>query len=278
MARCNCGSECGCALTAGSGILVSGSGTPTVPWVVSAVTNCTEVRACLSEGTGIDFNTATGVISVCVSPDTGNNITLDANGCLFVAGAPGTVTTGCGVLGTGTPGDPVRASTGTWPFTCDPEDNGSVVACGSDGVLRGEPPYHTYYFQSLQEQLFPANPAVPAGDDVVVHTFSFNVTNPDPCRTMRVLQWRDVDIDLDLPAGADGATGISTDEMTHLTNHGNATAFDQHFQVGKVTQPNAALAPGATVTLTLEAALGKGSGGATYNRIQASYRVWLMPV
>jgi hypothetical protein len=278
MARCGCGSECGCNLVAGDNIQVSGSGTSAVPWVVTALTDCAEVRQCLTGVDGVDFDQGTGEIGVCVSPDAGNNIVRDANGCLFVAGAPGTVTTGCGILGVGSPGDPVRANTGTWPFTCPPETNGSVVACDANGLLKGEPPYHTYYFQSLQQQDFPADPAVPAGDDVVVHTFSFDVTNPDPCRSMRVLQWRDLDVDFNLPVGADAASGISTDEMTHVTNHGTATAFDEHTQVGKVTQPNASLAPGAMVTLTLEAALGKGSAGATYNRIQGTFRVWLMPV
>lgn len=278
MARCNCGGECSCVLTAGDNATVSGSGSTAVPWVVSAVTNCAEVRQCLTGVDGIDFDQGTGEIGVCVSPDPGNNIVRDANGCLLVTGAPGTVTAGCGVLGTGAPADPVRANTGTWPFTCTPEANGSVIACDANGVLKGEPPYHTYYFQSLQQQDFPANPAVPAGDDVIVTTFSFDVTNPDPCRAMRVVQWRDLDVDFNLPVDADAASGISTDEMTHVTNHGTATAFDQHIQVGKVTQPNATLAPGATVTLTVEAALGKGSNGATYNRIQATFRVLMLPV
>jgi hypothetical protein len=278
MARCGCGGECSCALTAGDNIQVSGSGTPTVPWVVTALTDCAEVRQCISGDDGIDYDDTTGVIGVCVSPNAGNNITRDVNGCLFVAGAPGTVQVGCGLVGDGSAGTPVTVNTPAWPFACDPTANGSAVTCDTNGQLRGEPPYHTYFFQSLQQQDFPANPAVPAGDDVIVHTFSFDVTNPDPCRPMRVLQWRDLDVDFNLPAGADAASGISTDEMTHVTNHGTATAFDQHTQVGKVTQPNATLAPGASVTLTIEAALGKGTGGATYNRIQGTFRVWMMPV
>lgn len=278
MARCGCGGECSCALTAGDNIQVSGSGTSAVPWVVTALTDCTEVRQCITGEDGVDFDQTTGVASVCVSPDAGNNITRDANGCLFVAGAPGTVQVGCGLVGDGSAGTPVTVNTLPWPFTCTPEANGSVVTCDANGQLRGEPPYHTYYFQSLQDELFPANPVVPAGDDVIVRTYTFDVTNPDPCRAMRVIQWRDVDVDFNLPSGADAASGISTDEMTHITNHGTATAFDQHVQVGKITQPNANLAPGATANLTLEVALGKGSGGATYNRIQVSFRVWLMPV
>ena len=278
MARCGCGGECSCSLVAGDGILVSGSGSNAVPWVVSAVTDCVDVRNCFSEGDGVDYDPVTGEIAVCVSPDAGNNITLDANGCLYVAGAPGLVTTGCGITGDGSPGAPVAANTGVWGFGCAPETNGSVIACDATGMLKGEPPYHTYYFQSIQEQLFPANPLVPTPDDTVVLTFNFNVVNPDPCRTMRVIQWRDIDVDFNLPAGSDAASGISTDEMTHVTNQGTATALDTHTQVGKVTQPNAALAPGAATLLTLEVSLAKGSGGATYNRIQGTFRVVLMPV
>lgn len=278
IARCGCGGECACNLVAGDNVQVSGSGTSAVPWVVTAITDCPEVRQCISGVDGVDYDPTTGVLDVCVSPDAGNGLTRDANGCLYVAGAPGTVITGCGLVGDGTPATPVTANTGVWPFTCTPETNGSIVACDANGQLRGEPPYHTYYFQSIQEQLFPANPVVPAADDTVVLTFTFDIVNPDPCRTMRVIQWRDLDVDFNLPVGADAASGISTDEMTHTTNTGTATVLDTHTQVGKVTQPNAALAPGAGVTLSLEAALGKGSGGATYNRIQGSFRVVLMPV
>lgn len=277
MARCGCGGACSCALVAGTDTVVTGAGTPANPWVVSAVVNCDAVRDCLSANQGAAFDPNTGVISVCVSPDVGNSLTRDANGCLFVSPGNNAVVTGCGLTGTGTAGNPLLVNTNAWSFACDPEDNGSDVVCGTDGRLYGEPPYHTYFFQSIENELFPAAPLVPTPDDTIVRTYSFDVTNPDPCRPMRVMSWRDVDVDFTLPPTADAAYGISTDEMMHVTNHGNATEFDTHTQTGKLTNPVASLAPGATTTLTLEVAMGKGSNGAVYNRIQASFRVTLMP-
>ncbi len=249
ISRCGCGGECACSLVAGTNVQVTGSGTSAVPWVVSALTNCAQVRTCISANDGAEYNPVTGVIGVCVSPNAGNGLTQDANGCLYVAGAPGTVVAGCGLTGDGSVATPIKANTGVWPFTCPPETNGSVVACDATGLLKGEPPYHTYYFESLQEQLFPANPTVPAGDDVVVQTFSFPITNPDPCRIMRVIVWRDLDVSFDLPPGADATSGISTDDMTHVDNAGTGTETT-HTQVGKITQPNAALGPGAGTVLT----------------------------
>lgn len=258
-------------------MIVTGAGTPANPWVPTVVTNCDEVRDCLSANNGAAFDPVTGVISACLSTDAGNSLVLGTDACLYVGAGNNSSVVGCGITGTGLAGNPLQVDVNPWTFACDPEDNGSDITCGTDGKLYGEPPYHTYFFQSIENELFPASPLVPTPDDTIVRTYSFDVTNPDPCRAMRVMSWRDVDVDFTLPPTADAAYGISTDEMVHVTNHGNATEFDTHTQTGKLTNPVASLAPGATTTLTLEVTMGKGSNGAVYNRIQASFRVTLMP-
>lgn len=246
--------------------------------VPPAAIDCEQVRTCISADNGAEYDAATGVVSVCVSPDEGNQLTQDANGCLLVpASAGGNVVAGCGLSGNGTAAAPLVANVPAWPFDCPPEENGSAISCGTDGVLRGEPPYHSYFFQSIQEELFPDNPEVPTPDDTIVHTFSFDVTNPDPCREMRILSFRDVDVDFNMPSNSRAAMGISTDEMWNHRNTGSVTSFDEHVQLAKLTSSDTPLAPGETRTLTLEVSMAKGDGGATYNRIQGSFRTTLVP-
>lgn len=76
MARCGCtsggsaGGGCGCTITAGEGITVTQVGDD---YIISAdadspgadeITDCTDVRACLSAGPGITYDPATGVIAL----------------------------------------------------------------------------------------------------------------------------------------------------------------------------------------------------------------------
>lgn len=305
MARCGCGGECGCNVLAGDGILITGTGSPVLPWTISAVTNCEQVRLCLSARDGITYNATTGQFRSYISEQAGNNLSLDADGGLYVGPPSCDVIRPClsGVSGvsynpatgaisadvSGTAGNaltvdgdglfvaPGSPNVSAWNFPGTADAGGSLIYTDSTGKLRGEPPYHSYYFQSLQDQTF-ANVAVPGGADNIVHTFSFVVTNPDTYRSMMVVQWRDLDVVFNLPAGASAESGISTDAMYKMENRGSAQMNNVHTQVGKVTQPVATLAPGASTTLTLEAALGRGFNGATYSSIGGTFRVWLMPV
>lgn len=55
---------CNCVITQGTGVTVTGSGSASSPYVISTgLLDCDTVRACLSEGLGVDFNATTGVIS-----------------------------------------------------------------------------------------------------------------------------------------------------------------------------------------------------------------------
>lgn len=81
MARCDCAGlgagGCMCALTAGDNVTVTGTGQALDPWVVSGVP-----PAPYTEGTAIDI--AANVISVDISADAGNQVTLGGDGGLFV--------------------------------------------------------------------------------------------------------------------------------------------------------------------------------------------------
>lgn len=111
MARCGCGGACACNLTAGTNTTVSGTGSAADPWVISSVTDCGQVRTCITGADGVAFDQGTGVISACLSTDEGNNLSYGSDGCLYcgtncaevrtcISAAPGlTYNPGTGVMG-----------------------------------------------------------------------------------------------------------------------------------------------------------------------------------
>lgn len=276
MARCNCGgAECGCNLAAGDNVTINGSGSGANPWTVNAVTNCAEVRQCLSANQGAAYNPATGVISVCVSPDANNALTRDANGCLYVqAGASTVVTDGCGLSGNGSVGDPLSVNTQAWPYTCDLGANATGVYCDPEtGELRGDPPMRYDFFgQSINQT--PATPiTVPAGVQQTIRTITMDITNPDPCREAHVLLMREVDMELDLPINSRAGIGIDGAEVNSLSNTGNAMVDQTHALSTRLSEFT--LAPGATQAVTYNMTAGGGSGGAVITVIKGALRAWV---
>lgn len=258
---------------AGDGTTVTGTGSTLNPYVVSAVTDCAEVRACLSAGPGVNFDESTGVISADVSSTPGNNLVIDDDG-LFVPTGAATVTTGCGITGDGSASAPVTANTGNWPYPCAVETFGGVVACDADGVLRSEP-RGKVSFRSFGENRTYNNRTVPS-TEATVATFTTTFTNPDTCRPALVLTEREVDVSFNLPAGAAAAYGQDTDEMYYLKNTGSSSMTSVHTQTTKLLQQSASLAAGATLTVNFTVTLDRGAGGATYNRIQVAIRALMI--
>lgn len=112
MVRCGCGGGlCNCSVQAGENISLSGSGCAANPYVISADVPCSTVRACLSGGSGITYNTATGIIAAHLSGQAGNNVSIGSDGGLLVPAAGGQVLTGCGLSGNGSASSPVKANT-----------------------------------------------------------------------------------------------------------------------------------------------------------------------
>ncbi|MEV5012848.1 hypothetical protein [Streptomyces sp. NPDC055692] len=276
MARCGCGGGlCNCTVQAGNNVTVSGSGSAANPYVVSSEVRCSDVRGCLSGGPGVTFNPSTGQISAGLSTQAGNNLTIRPDG-LFVPTGAATVSTGCGLTGNGSGSSPVRVNTATWPYACSPATSGGVIVCDANGVLRGEPRGRISYVQNgetrnYNDVLVPTSTAV-----VPVDTFSLDVTNPDPCRSAVVLFEREFDVSFNLPAGAGAAWGADGDEMYYMRNSGSSAITNIHSQLTKVYQALAALGPGASSTITIAVELGRGTGGANYNRIQSLLRAILI--
>jgi 3D (Asp-Asp-Asp) domain-containing protein len=233
---------------AGANVTVTGAGSTASPYVVAAdPVTCDDVRPCLSAGPGVDYDPATGVI----------------------AAEP--ITAACGLEGDGSAGAPLQVAVGAWPYPCSPDTSGGVIVCGTDGVLRGEPRGRAT-FVSTNEQRDYADLPVPAGFDVVADTFTAQFTNPDACRPALLIVEREADVDFNLPAGAGAASGQDTDETFYVRNTGTTTIFDAHAQSTKLFQHTLALAPGATATVNFPVTIGRGSAGATYNRIQVFIR------
>lgn len=271
MARCGCGGgTCNCHFVAGDNVTIDGSGSAANPAVISAQVHCEDVRPCLSPGPGVAYDPTTGVISADLSEDAGNNIVIRPDG-LFVPTGSATVTAGCGLTGDGSAGAPITANTSPWAYPCDLDTNAGLVYCDSTGKLRSEPRGRTFYDQSVVNS-FPADVLVPATYPTVVETRSLTITNPDPCRDMFVIFETELDVDITYPPGAGAAYGLPGDEQGYYMHTGTATVTDLHTQLTKVFRGT--VPAGGTFTYNLDIALGKGSGGATYNKIQTFIRAF----
>lgn len=271
MARCGCGGACSCALVAGDNITVTGSGASANPWVVNAVVNCSSVRSCLSANNSATYNPATGVIGVCISTDANNNLSRGTDGCLYVAPGNNAVTAGCGLTGTGLAGSPLTAQTSTWPYPCDTDDNAGGVYCDASGVLRSDPPVKTGFIGATMQQTYTTANTVPSAETTIL-THQVTFTNPDPCRGARIMLIRTADVDFDMPAGSSASFGIDGDDTFFDRNSGTSTNFSVHTQAEKAG--HFTLAAGATQIYTMGVTLSRGSGGATYTRIQAALQVF----
>jgi hypothetical protein len=241
---------------------------------------CAQVRTCLTAGTGIDYDQATGTISAEPGAATvvqaGTGVTVTGTGSAAdpyeVSATP--PVTGCGLDGDGTAGAPLAAAVAAWPYPCDVDANAGNVYCDTAGQLRSEPRGSITFLQD-QQILNPADLVVPTPEDTEVATHVLDVPNPDPCRPAFLIMEAEVDADFNLPAGAGAALGIATDEMSYLRNSGSTAILDTHIQGTKVVN-GGTIPPGGTLTFTLSIRMGRGSGGATYNRVQSFLRAFVI--
>jgi hypothetical protein len=276
MARCGCGSSSGGALANGTNTIVTGDGSPGNPYRVAAHTDCAEARACLTGTSGVNFVTGTGVISAKISATPGNALSVVGDG-LLVSPSISTITTGAGLLGTGSVGNPARANVSAWNFPNTADTDGSLIYVDSTGKLRGEPGYHSLVFQNTVTRNY-ASVAVPAAALVDVDTaFTISVTNTDPDRTMNLVSYREFDFRINLPTTATACAGMDGVETWRLTNTGSTTMTGVHAMATRVVV-GATLAPGATTNVSMQSQLGSGTASAVYTQIIMSHRVVLTPV
>lgn len=235
-------------------------------------TDCGTVRGCLSSGDGIDYDPVTGVIAARPSTDANNNLIIGGDGGLYVPPGAATVTTGCGLTGNGAASTPLAVAVSAWPYACPVGTNGGVIACGPDGVLRGEPRSRSAMQSFFHDQDF-ANIVVPAARDQFVARIESTFTNPDPCRPAIAIAMQELEFELNLPAQAGAEYGFDgPDEMVYHINRGSANENGYHIQVSK-TVNRGVVGPGATATLGFDALIGRGTNGATYSHLQGVLRI-----
>ncbi|MFF5668783.1 hypothetical protein ACFY8S_01380 [Streptomyces hygroscopicus] len=241
--------------------------------VPPAPVTCDQVRPCISAGPGATYDPATGVVGADLSGEAGNNIVIGPDGGLYVPSGSATVTTGCGLTGDGSASAPVTAATGTWPYACDVATYGGGVYCDTAGVLRTDPRSQATYTQDQINQQYPATAVPPDSPGIPIETRTLQIVNPDPCREAFVICEVEVDVDFDLPAGSGASYGIATDETYYVANTGATAQQDAHVQTTKVYQRT--IPAGGTLNEPLQIIMGRGTGGATYNRIQSFMRAFV---
>lgn len=272
MARCGCGgAQCGCTVIAGDNATIAGTGSAANPYIITAVTDCTEVRACLHDGQGVAYVPGTGTFSAELSPQAGNNIVFAADGGLYVPAGAATVSTGCGLGGDGAASAPLHVNTVTWPYACPVDTRAGGVYCDASGTLRSDPPKQLGFFTAGANVAF-ANVLVPTALTTVV-TNTTAIVNPDPCRAATVIVNVEADASFMLPAGAGGAFAINGDEMWYVRNEGTAADNNIHAQLAKTFQLT--VPAGGTVNQVSTVGMTRGSAAARYNRVQWAIRAWL---
>ncbi|WP_405710172.1 MULTISPECIES: hypothetical protein [unclassified Streptomyces] len=208
-----------------------------------------------------------------LDPNPTNLLACGPAGLLLAGGTGGTVATGCGLTGDGSTGSPVTAATKAWPHPCTIDTTAGGVYCDSTGVLRSEPRTRVSNASTDGNQAYPAT-AVPAGSDVVVTTKTLNMNNPDTCRPALAWVVVSIDVDFTLPANSSAVAGIGADDMQAFVNRGSSTATGVHTQVTKSWRRS--IPAGGTLTEPLEITMGRGTGGATYTRIQWSIQALII--
>ncbi|MEU4228319.1 hypothetical protein AB0F17_28830 [Nonomuraea sp. NPDC026600] len=249
--------------TDGGVYTAAGGGGGGLTSVATTDTNCIDFSG---NGTVVQPLSAVPIIA----PVAGNLLSCAAGGlrALLTVGA-------CGLTGTGAVGSPLAVNTGAWPYPCSVDTFGGVVACDATGRLRSEPRGMASFFSFTEARAY-ADLAVPAGFDQPGDSFATATANPDTCRSALVVVEREADVDFILPATAGAAYGHSTDETYYTRNTGTTTINDAHVQTTKAFALGAMAAPGAAIPLTFDVTLGRGTGGATYNRIQVFIRALMI--
>lgn len=275
MARCGCGGACACSLVAGDNITLLGSGAAANPWIISSHADPAEVRAALTSGQGTVYNPADGSFDVCLDPAPDNAIQMTgAGGCLYVQPGAATVTTGAGVLGNGSPGDPVRANVDpSWPYPCDLDASASSIYVDPSGRLRAEPLVQTAFADNAKSTTPGIAQPFPAGPDAVIDTLTITLTNPDNCRPALVILQREADVLLNLPPNTGADVGIDTDDMVYRFNNGDTTLTGVHTQISRFG--NQTLTPGEVRIVTCNVTGGRGDGS-SWSQINMNLRAWII--
>jgi hypothetical protein len=282
MADCCGAKRCTCTLVAGPGVEIDGGGSTTNPYVISAPGGGSGTPTVIQAGdTPTVDTTITGTGTTADPVVVSSTVRLDATPPgggtnLIQAGPEGLyaeLDTACGLTGDGTTTAPLAAAVGTWPYTgCTPDTYAGNVYCDSTGQLRSEPRPVTDFQQQVIDDTYPATP-VPTTAEAEIEVRDFTITNPDPCRPAFVVYEMELDVDFDIPPGGGAMAALGDDDMYYFENTGTTTMNKVHAQGCKVF--NRTIPPGGTLSLPFSVRMGRGSGGATFDRIQTAQRCFI---
>ncbi|AXE76021.1 hypothetical protein C5746_02490 [Streptomyces atratus] len=166
----------------------------------------------------------------------------------------------------------MSAAVSAWPHTCSLDDEGGLVYCDSTGALRSEPRGRASFVEDGVNKTYPVT-AVPAASNTLVETRTLKITNPDPCREAFVIIEVELDVDFTLPPNSGAASQIGSNSVNYLDNRGNGTSASVHGVATMVFRRS--IPAGGTLVEPLNIRLGRGSGGATYNRIETYMRAFV---
>lgn len=238
-----------------------------------ADTGANSVRSLLSANNGVKYNSLTGVFSADISPNVGNNLTLDGSGRLFVPTGSATVTTGPGILGNGSGPNPVRANVSAWPYVTTPVTGAQgVFVDPATGVLVGAPAQRVDFVSTTISRTYADLAVSTSSTPVAADTFNVSLINPDPNRSCLVAIWREVKMRFGLPANSDASFSIDGVDAGRQINKGSTTGNSVGLTVSSAFK-SANLGPGASSSYTLTVGTLNGTGSSTYNRIDVAFRV-----
>lgn len=279
MADCCGAKRCTCTLVAGPGVEIDGGGSTTNPYIISApgggtptVIQAGDTPTVDTTITGAGTTTDPVVVSSVVRldatpPGGGSNLIQSGPDGLYAE-----LATNCGLTGDGTTATPLAAAVGTWTYPCDIDTNAGQIYCDSTGQLRSEPRPVTDFQQQVIDDTYPATP-VPTTDEEEIEVRDFTLTNPDPCRPAFVVYEMELDVDFDLPPGGGAMAALADDDLYFFENTGTSTMSKVHAQGTKVF--NRVIPPGGTLAVPFSVRMGRGMGGATYDRIQTAQRAFI---
>lgn len=245
MARCGCGASGGGTVVNGPNTTVTGSGTPANPYQIAAVTNCDEVRGCLTSSSGLAVDPTTGAI---------------------------TVATGPGLLGVGSTADKVRANVAAWTYPGPVSGAQNVFTDPSTGQLKS-PPIQVMDFVALSvSRTYADLPVTTGGSDVDADVFAIPLANPDPNRSCIVVIEREVKVRFTLPPGSTASFAMDGADCGRQWNMGSSSVTGAGVQVTRMFKQGT-LGPSGTGTYNLHVGTLNGTGGSTYSQINVSVRV-----
>lgn len=244
-------------------------------------TGAASVRSMLSAEDGVKYNSLTGVFSADISPNPGNNLTLDGLGRLFVPTGSATVSVGPGILGDGSGGNPVRANVAAWPYPTPAVSGSQGVFVNPVGGQLVSPPIQVIDFVRSDISRNYANIPIAAGTTpVTADTFTVNLLNPDPNRSCTVVIVTEARVSCTYPGTS--TTGPSAGGWTMdgalwgVLGNAGVSSITPISAMGTRMFKSATLGPSGASTYTLTIGTRNGSGGANYSIITVGISVFYL--